>query len=377
MRELTKKEIYYIVNHYIDTKQLLKSLHINVRANNAMFCPFHDNTDTPAAHLYKEEDGSYKIYCYSEDRVYSNADLYKNYLPEIDLLDLATLLYANLPEEEKAKMSDKINKPYELPVLPFVSALQDFVQKRITFKELLYQITKTLPYDDLTRVLNEIYNMGDASVKDIKRNKYLYFMNKYKTNYKFISASKLLISKLSLPEYLKDYLRTSGDSILIPNKINDTVYSLTFRNITGKKQFLKVGPTAHLFYGLGDLPEDFTYGIPIVIVEGNMDCDSIKQLYPYALATLTNSISANQIQILAYLTDKVIIAYDNDEAGKQGYWNAYNSLTKYGFKVKRFEHSRNVKDFGDMIEAQMTDPDMYEHLRHLYIKRLQELVNGF
>ena len=37
--QLTKKEVYYIVNHYIDTRKLLKSLSINVRANNSMFCP--------------------------------------------------------------------------------------------------------------------------------------------------------------------------------------------------------------------------------------------------------------------------------------------------------------------------------------------------
>ena len=51
MGELSKKEVYYVVNHYIDTRQLLKKLNINVRANNAMFCPFHENTDTPAAHF--------------------------------------------------------------------------------------------------------------------------------------------------------------------------------------------------------------------------------------------------------------------------------------------------------------------------------------
>jgi DNA primase len=164
---------------------------------------------------------------------------------------------------------------------------------------------------------------------------------------------------------------------MIPNTINGTVYSLTFRNINGKKQFLKLGATTHLFYGMGNLPEDFTYGIPIVIVEGNMDCDVAKLIYPYTLATLTNSISQNQIRILAGLTNKVVIAYDNDEAGNQGYWNAYNNLVRYGFKVKRFKHSDNIKDFGDLIDAQINDTDLYNHLLHLYIGRLQNLINEF
>lgn len=381
MGELSKKEVYYVVNHYIDTRQLLKKLNINVRANNAMFCPFHDNVDTPAAHLYKEDDGSCTIYCYAEDKLYHNSDLYRNYYPELDIEELANKLYSILPEEEKAKIADQINKPFELPELPFIDALQDFAHRKITYKELMKQISNRLPYDDTIKLLNDLYNIGDNSVlkfENVKSNKYLYFINFYETQYKFIPASKILIEYgNNLPAYLIDYLKTSGDSIMIPNKINDIVYSLTFRNIKGKKQFLKLGGTASLFYGLGNLPEDFIYGMPIVIVEGNMDCDAIKLLYPYSLATLTNSISLNQMKILAHLTDKVIIAYDNDEAGNKGYWNAYNSLTRYGFKVRRFKHSRNIKDFGDLIEAQMTDLDMYNHLWHLYTSKLQELVNSF
>lgn len=274
-------------------------------------------------------------------------------------------------------MADRINKPYELPELPFIDALQNFAQRKITYKELMHQIDMLLPHDDLFLLLNEIYNEGLDKVKNHNGNKYLYFMNNYKTHYKFIPANKLLIGNIKLPEFLSSYLRTSGDSIILPNKINNNVYALTFRNINGKKQFLKMGLISHLFYGIGDLPEDFIYGIPLIIVEGNMDCDVIKQLYPYAIATLTNSVSLNQIRILAYLTDKVIIAYDNDEAGNKGYWNAYNSLKRYGFKVKRFKHSRNVKDFGDIIDMQINDPDMYQHLRQLYIRSLQELVNSF
>lgn len=242
----------------------------------------------------------------------------------------------------------------------------------------MIQISNNLPYDDLTKLMSTIYESGEIKVKDHKGNKYLYFMNNYNTNYRFVSASKLLINYGAvLPGFLKDYLKAFGDSVVLPNIINGIVYSLTFRNISGKKQFLKMGSTSHLLYGLGTLPENFVYGIPLLIVEGNMDCDSIRQLYPYTVATLTNTLSLNQIRLLAHLTDKVVIAYDNDEAGNKGYWNTYNALNRYGFKIKRFRHSDNVKDFGDLIDKQLTDTDMYNHLRKLYIKRLQELLDSF
>ena len=378
MGQLSKSEIYYIINHYIDTRKLLKSLGISVRANNAMFCPFHDNTETPAAHLYKEQDGSHTIYCYAEDHLYHNTDLYKYYMPNINFTDLATLLYNNLPEEEKLKIADNINKPYELPEIPYATALQDFAQRKITYKDLKDQINKTLPYDDMIRLINAIYAMGDSTTRNNMNSKYLYFMNNYKSDYRFISANKLLLNYgNSLPSFLVDFLKISGDSVMIPNKVNDTVYSLTFRNISGKIQFIKIGITSQLFYGIGTLPDNFIYGMPLVIVEGNIDCDSIRQLYPYTIATLTNTITLNQMRILACLTDKVVLAYDNDDPGKQGTVNTKRNLDKYGFKVRVLEHSISAKDFGDIIDYQMRgDRDTYEYLMGVYRRKLQTILDS-
>lgn len=379
MKELSKKEIYYIVNHYIDMRKLLHKLGIDVRANNSMFCPFHKNDNTPAAHLYKEEDGSYRIYCYSEDRVFSNADLYKTYLPEISLEELAYMLYNNLPEVEKNKLADNVNKVYELPELPYNNFLIDFKNNKINYKTLLHGINLSYPQDDTIRLLNLIYNSCIENVGIKNKSKYLYFMNNYKTNYKFLSASKLLINFSSaLPSYLIDYLRSAGDGIAIPNMIGDVVYSLTFRNINGKKQFIKLSSSIPLLYNLGGLPEDFVYGTPIMLVEGNMDCDTaVNLLYPYTLATLTNALSLNQIQILSNLTNKVIVAYDNDEAGNKGYWSVYNSLTRIGFNVVRFEHSYRLKDFGDLIDLEMTDEEEFNYTVALYKRKLNEALRCF
>lgn len=372
-----KKLVYYIINHYIDMRKLLRKLHIEVRANNSMYCPFHDNTNTPAAHLYKEEDGSHTIYCYSEDKLFSNVDLYKNFLPDIDLEELANLLYKNLSSVEREKIFDNINHPYEPPELPFNNLLLEFKANRINFSTLLQGINMTMPHDDTIRLLNLIYSQGDTNTKLGNKNKYLYYMNKYTSDYKFISASKLLVNfSNSLPSYFINYLKTSGDSIMLPNKINDTVYTLTFRNIYGPKQFIKLGSSSFLFYGLGKLPEDFVYGIPIMLVEGNIDCDSAREIYPYTLATLTNAISLNQIQLLSFLTNKVIVAYDNDEAGNKGYWGVYNSLNKLGFKVMRFRHSERLKDFGDLLDYQMTNQEEYDYLKMIYQIQIENLINS-
>lgn len=371
-----KKLINYIINHYIDMRKLLHKLGIDVKSNNSMFCPFHINQNTPAAHLYKEEDGSYRIWCYSEDRMFGNVDLYRNFLPEIKLEDLANLLFNNLSDKEKEKIYDNVNRQYELPELPYNNLLEDFKNNKITYKALLQGINMTIPQDDTLKLINIVYSLGDPNAKLKDSNKYIYFMNHYKSDYRFVSASKLMINcSTALPTYIKDYLKYSGDSIMLPNKINDTVYSITFRNINGPKQFIKMGQTSHLFYNMGNLPEDFVYGTPIILVEGNMDCDSISQIYPYTLATLTNSLSLNQLQLLSHLTNKVIVAYDNDEAGNKGYWSVYNSLTKIDFIVKRFRHSHQLKDFGDLIDLKMKDNEEYEYISTLYKMQINNLLS--
>lgn len=378
MEQLSSKEVYYIIVHYIDTRKLLKKLGLDVRANNSMFCPFHDNENTPAAHLYKEEDGSYRIYCYSEDRLFSNVDLYKTYLPDINLNDLAQLLFNNLSEVEKERLADNVNKVYELPELPYSSYLEKFKIGEIDYQHLLHGINLSVPQDDTIRLLNLIYNYGDKDVPINMQNKYLYFMKNYESNYRFISASKLIVNFSSaLPSYFLDYLGTAGDCIALPNMVGETVYSLTFRNLQGDKQFIKMGSGVPLLYNLGGLPKDFHYGIPIMLVEGNMDCDSAKQIYPYTLATLTNALSLNQIQILSGLTNKIIVAYDNDESGNKGYWGVYNSLTKLGFKVVKFRHSQSLKDFGDLIDLQMKDREEYLYMVEMYNIQLKTLLSNF
>lgn len=43
------------------------------------FCPFHENTDTPAAKYYEESN---TIYCFSCQRIYSSYDLLLAYAPD-------------------------------------------------------------------------------------------------------------------------------------------------------------------------------------------------------------------------------------------------------------------------------------------------------
>lgn len=372
---MDRKLVYYIITHYIDMRKLLRSLAIDIRPNRSMLCPFHDNTRTPAAHFYEEEDGSCRIWCYYENKMFSNVDVYKVYKPEINLEELAQKIYNSLSEKEKGKIKDNVNLIYELPELPYTKALTDFKNNKISLDVLLNTINNMTPKDETSNLLDLIYSLGISSAVNInENNKYIYYMNNNDSQYRYILANKLLMTYSNkLPNYLKEYLQYSGDSIMLPNIIKNRVYAITFRNITGTKQFIKLG-VSYLFYNLGNLPPDFKYGMPLLITEGNMDCDVGKLIYPYCIATMTNSLSTNQIQLLLGLTNRVIIAYDNDEAGEKGYKNVYYKLREFQFSVKKFIHNSNLKDFGDLIDLKMRDENEYNYIVHSYKIQINNLV---
>jgi len=372
---MNRKLIRYIINHYIDTRKLLSSLRISVKSNNSMFCPMHQNTRTPSAHLYHEEDGSYCIYCYSEQKSFTNMDLYEVFLPDINLEELAKLLYSKLSDEEKNKIEQNVNQEFILPELPYKESLQLFKDNKINYDNLLLDINKSQSLNSLELLLEKIYDNSESYSDVLKTpNKYLYYMKNNKTQYRYLNATKILLALGNeLPAYFREYLGYAGDSIVIPNIINKYFYSLTFRNINGEKRFLKLGNTSQLLYNLGNLPSDFKYGTPLLIVEGNLDCDVAKEIYPYTVATLTNSISQTQLQLIKGLTNKVILAYDNDEAGNTGYNKNAFKLAAQGIMVKRFEYSNGIHDFGDLLELKQRDIFEYNYLVQLYKVRIASM----
>lgn len=61
------------------------------------YCPFHDNTDSPAAAIY-ENDGIESLYCFSERKLYTVVDvLAQNY----DIYSIAQSLWAAMTPAEQ------------------------------------------------------------------------------------------------------------------------------------------------------------------------------------------------------------------------------------------------------------------------------------
>ena len=120
------------------------------------------------------------------------------------------------------------------------------------------------------------------------------------------------------------------------------------------------GTTKATFYGLGDLEDDFRFGTPILLVEGHLDRDVMKEIYPNTLGIMTNHLSKVQVEILKNLTNKFILMLDNDEAGRDGI-----RTTKYqlqGSKIVELQHDSYLKDAGDLMKLDIENHKKFEEV---------------
>jgi DNA primase len=87
---------------------------------------------------------------------------------------------------------------------------------------------------------------------------------------------------------------------------------------------------------------------PIIVCEGSKDCIMLKKIYPYVLANNTSSMGLNA-QILRNISDSFLLAYDNDEAGKEGIEKDKKILRGLGAYVESVKLHDGFKDCADYL----------------------------
>ena len=131
-----------LINRFVDMSKLFDYLGIEYRINGNMFCPFHSNDNTPAAHLYSDDNG-YRLWCFSEFKMYGAWDVYKTYLPRVNTRELANIILNKIPEERRESFLSDLGVEEEIDELPFEKSLEDFKHSKITMLQLLHDIAST------------------------------------------------------------------------------------------------------------------------------------------------------------------------------------------------------------------------------------------
>lgn len=111
------------------------------------------------------------------------------------------------------------------------------------------------------------------------------------------------------------------------------IYGFILKSYT-QKAYRNIFCQEHIscFFGFQNF-KDFKYNYPIILCEGTKDQIVLQRLYPYTLACLTSGLNGfDDISIIRQLTDKVILCYDNDDAGKKSALRDKEKLIKTGCK---------------------------------------------
>ena len=104
-----KKFVKYVVNKCISCYRMMQMLDLTPTYTHNVYCPFHDNVDTPAARMYKAADGSDSIFCYSEHKVYRSSDFITKGLVNYRLESIFYKTWIQLPPEVQTQLIDNYN----------------------------------------------------------------------------------------------------------------------------------------------------------------------------------------------------------------------------------------------------------------------------
>lgn len=135
--------------------------------------------------------------------------------------------------------------------------------------------------------------------------------------------------------------------------------------------FNKVKKVPYMFGFFNDFKNynRHTKCMPIVVCEGVKDAIILKRFYPYVLSNNTSALRVNT-NVLANITDKVILAYDNDTTGRQEIQKDKRKLANLGCSVDILEY--DYKDAGEYINH----PKDLHKLREQLKLRIKGLLEG-
>lgn len=111
--------------------------------------------------------------------------------------------------------------------------------------------------------------------------------------------------------------------------------------------------------------------MPILVCEGAKDAIVLKKMYPYTVSCNTSSLGINT-HVLANITDKIILAYDNDPTGHEKIKQDRRTLTKLGCSIDVIKYADNYKDAADYVGH----PQELSVLREQIKNKVKGLIYG-
>jgi DNA primase len=104
-------------------------------------------------------------------------------------------------------------------------------------------------------------------------------------------------------------------------------YGYVLRSFSGKEYRVVSEPKAgQLLFGWESFDGGFSFGVPIILVEGAKDAIFAQMVHPYSLAFLSSDLTKDTLNYLCKITDRFILAVDSDASGDKHRKNLHREL---------------------------------------------------
>ena len=262
-----------------------------------IFCPYHNNTRTPAGEVSKE---SGLFFCFSCQQT---AELQELIMKMTGRSYFESIRFIKSKEKE--------------------TNIEDLVNKK------LYKPKEFIPYDEL--LIKRLSNQALESPRAMR-----YFEGR--------KITKQSIEKFSLGYSEKQ------DMVTIPVQSPDgTTIGFVARTIEGKEFKNTPGlPKSKILFNLHRIKTSSK----IYVLESSFDAIRIDQVGFPAVATLGANVSSSQIELLKKYFNEICIIADNDDAGNT---MANKLIDKIGSKAYMIKLDSKYKDIGDMLDSDIIE----------------------
>lgn len=227
---------------------------------------------------------------------------------------------------------------------------------RVNIEDYIVLYERGLLLNQIKPLKNQTYQIFKASGLDIR----------------IVHRSKIYDNSLAYQK-IKYFIQDNEYFYMIPvTTIKETIVGFILRGVlrsdysTVSREFKDNLKRVPLMFGFNKKFlkfEDYKQCPPIVLCEGSKDCIFMSQFYPYVLAINTSSMGLNA-QVLINLTNKFVLAYDNDKAGQEGIERDKKIFRNLGAQVTSLELSKKVKDCADYFNYPDKVKELKEELKY-------------
>lgn len=194
-------------------------------------------------------------------------------------------------------------------------------------------------------------------LKKVDNEESLIFSFKNKGDLIRFGCTKKLLDYIPQREGLYDFFRENKYFWIIPLEISPgKVYGYMVRGYSQKSyNVFRLNNIPAVIFGLYDFEKFNFHKDYVIITEGVKDALTIKTLYPYTISLNTAGLTVNSFNLLKAITNKFILIYDNDRAGKEA--------TEKDLKLLKDNHC-----IAHSIKLRFKDPGEYaKHPKELEI----------